>query len=64
MIKPEYSVSFLLPINSFVWQNVLYFLDAPRITNSMKQRNESMLRNPGSHYQVSKILIPDIVMGW
>ena len=29
MIKPAYSVSFLLSINIFVWQNVLYFLDAP-----------------------------------
>ena len=32
MIKPAYSVSFLLSINIFVWQNVLYFLDAPRIS--------------------------------
>ena len=31
MIKPAYSVSFLLSINIFVWQNVLYFLDAPLI---------------------------------
>ena len=31
MIKRAYSVSFLLSINIFVWQNVLYFLDAPRI---------------------------------
>ena len=30
MIKHAYSVSFLLSINIFVWQNVLYFLDAPR----------------------------------
>ena len=30
MIKPAYSVSFLLSINIFVWQNVLYCLDAPR----------------------------------
>ena len=29
VIKPAYSVSFLLSINIFVWQNVLYFLDAP-----------------------------------
>ena len=29
MIKPAYSVSFLLSINIFAWQNVLYFLDAP-----------------------------------
>ena len=25
MIKPAYSVSFLLSVNIFVWQNVLYF---------------------------------------
>ena len=31
MIKPAYSVSFQLSINIFVWQNVLYFLDASRI---------------------------------
>ena len=30
MIRPEYSVSFVLSINIFEWQNVLYFLDAPR----------------------------------
>ena len=30
MIKPACSVSFLLSVNIFVWQNVLYFLDAPR----------------------------------
>ena len=30
MIKPVYSFSFLLSINICVWQNVLYFLDAPR----------------------------------
>ena len=30
VIKPAYSVSFLLSINIFVWQNVLYVLDAPR----------------------------------
>ena len=30
VIKPAYSLSVLLSINIFVWQNVLYFLDAPR----------------------------------
>ena len=30
VIKRSYSFSFLLSINIFVWQNVLYFLDAPR----------------------------------
>ena len=29
VIKAAYSVSFPLSINTFVWQNVLYFLDAP-----------------------------------
>ena len=39
VIKPAYSVSFLLSINIFVWQNVLYFLDAPRtITISVVRR--------------------------
>ena len=38
MIKPAYSVSFLLSINIFVWQNVLYFLDAPRIIVAMEVR--------------------------
>ena len=37
MIKPAYSVSFLLSINIFVWQNVLYFLDAPRILQGAKE---------------------------
>ena len=31
MIKPAYSVFFLLSINIFVWQNVLYFPNDPRI---------------------------------
>ena len=31
MIKPAYSVSFLLSINTVVWQNVLYFPNYPRI---------------------------------
>jgi len=33
VIKPAYSFSFLLTINIFQWQNVLYFLFAPRIFN-------------------------------
>jgi len=32
VIKPAYSVSFLLSINIFVWQNVLYFPNDPRIS--------------------------------
>ena len=31
VIKPAYSFSFLLSINIFLWQTVLYFLDAPRM---------------------------------
>ena len=47
MIKPAYSFSFLLSINIFVWQNVLYFLDAPRTmfplaARSVLLRAESM----------------------
>jgi len=30
VIKPAYSVSFLLSINIFVWQTVLYFPNDPR----------------------------------
>ena len=40
MIKPAYSVSFLLSTNIFVWQNVLYFLDAPR---KIKLKNATLL---------------------
>ena len=36
MIKPAYFFSFLLSINIFVWQNVLYFLNAPRIRRLMR----------------------------
>jgi hypothetical protein len=32
VIKPAYSLSFLLSINSFVWQNVLYFPNDLRIS--------------------------------
>ena len=39
MIKPAHSVSFLLSINIFVWQNVLYFLDAPRILHLPRFRH-------------------------
>ena len=39
MIKPAYSVSFLLSINIFVGQNVLYFLDAPRKSVAYENMN-------------------------
>ena len=35
MIKPAYSVSFLLSINIFVWPNVLYFPNDLRICLSL-----------------------------
>ena len=46
MIKPAYSVSFLLSINIFVWQNVLYFPNDLRIfeTWSLILREERRLR--------------------
>jgi len=34
VIKPAYSVSLLLSVNIFVWQNVLYFLNDPRTFTS------------------------------
>ena len=36
MIKPAYSVSFLLSINIFVSQNVLYFPNDPRSCERQK----------------------------
>ena len=41
MIKPAYSVSFLLSINIFVWQNVLYFLGAPRNNTTVGEEPET-----------------------
>ena len=35
MIKPAYSVSFLLSINIVVWQNVLYFPNEIRILSGI-----------------------------
>ena len=42
VIKPACSFSFLLSINIFVWQNVLYFLDAPRISQIPAERLSKM----------------------
>ena len=47
MIKPAYSVSFLLSINIFVWQNVLYFLDAPRINMTEMSTVATLLETYG-----------------
>ena len=38
MIKPAYSVSFLLSINIFVWQNVLYFPNDPPVGFMLRTR--------------------------
>ena len=46
MIKPAYSVSFLLSINIVVWQNVLYFLDAPRTLQETKTVTYKTLVRP------------------
>jgi len=37
VIKPAYSVSFLLSINIFVWQNVLYFPNDIRSSYSVQR---------------------------
>ena len=52
MIKPAYSVSFLLSINIFVWQNVLYFLDAPR-TNGDQIMADGFDRDYKTHGEMS-----------
>ena len=51
VIKPAYYFSFLLSINIFVWQNVLYFLDAPR---SISKKSDFRVR---SHNR-EKLLLP------
>ena len=47
MIKPAYSVSFLLSINIFVWQNVLYFPNDLRILgggiHTIKENTEALV---------------------
>jgi len=40
VIKLAYSFSFLLSINIFEWQNVLYFLDAPRRSTGVHEALE------------------------
>ena len=57
VIKPAYSVSFLLSINIFVWQNVLYFLDAPRrylFTKWKNEKNNQINHPPPEHRQSVK----------
>ena len=50
VIKPAYSVSFLLSINIFVWQNVLYFLDAPRISYVSNVQLSSIVLGCRTHF--------------
>ena len=51
VIKPAYSASFLLPINIFVWQNVLYFLDAPRTLTAAFRALKQVLWWVDKHYR-------------
>ena len=46
VIKPAYSVSFLLSINNFVWQNVLYFPNDLRIFRISKELSKSSRKVP------------------
>jgi len=55
VIKPAYSVSFLLSKNIFVWQNVLYFPNDPR--NSNKMHKSQSLFNPTTALHVSGVTI-------
>ena len=55
VIKPAYSVSFLLSINIFVWRNVLYFLDAPRIL-MQKATCFGWTRQPSSGFTFRKYI--------
>ena len=50
MIKRAYSVSFLLSINIFEWQNVLYFLDAPRNSYSSFYTENQVFMHTGITY--------------
>ena len=56
MIKPAYSFSFLLSINIFEWQNVLYFLDAPRILRGFK--------TPGDAFRLPYSIAFDVPRLW
>ena len=56
MIKPAYSVSFLLSINIFVWQNVLYFPNDPRIS-IRTFREKRVRRHEELRFQVVKVFL-------
>jgi len=55
VIKPAYSVSFLLSINIFVWQNVLYFPNDPHILD------KSCRENQNTHFMFSNFFFPKTV---
>ena len=44
MTKPAYSISFLLSINIFVWQNVLYFPNDLRILMVLEKEVSQRIR--------------------
>ena len=57
MIKPAYSVSFLLSVNIFVWQNVLYFTNDPRINTvgqSVAIYTKSQIQHINTHILCGK----------
>ena len=62
VIKPAYSVSFLLSINIFVWQNVLYFPNDPSIYETTKTytfmntavRTSNFTRYAHTYFSVTK----------
>ena len=58
VIKPAYSISFLLSINIFVWQNVLYFLDAPRILTSTTTLFEHFLYDLWRFWELQPVWLP------
>jgi len=54
VIKPAYSVSFLLSINIFVWQNVLYFPNDPRTYWNEFSSNRSCRQVRSTHFWVGE----------
>jgi hypothetical protein len=48
VIKPVYSVSFLLSINIFVWQNVLHFPNDSHIYQMRKCKSVKLALSPSS----------------
>ena len=64
MIKSAYSVSFLLSMNIFVWQNVLYFLDAPRTIGELPEKDKNICKIVGPPGFVLDSRAPVIFIGF